>query len=51
MAQETKECTGNNFGCVRYTVTFHNNQFSYTNHEENYGTNANVRILIHYQDK
>lgn len=48
-AQETTEWVGSNFGCSSCTVTFHNNPFSYTHHEENYVTNPNVRILIDYE--
>ena len=50
-AQETSEQVGSNFGCSSCTVTFHNNPFSYTHHEENYVTYPNVRILIDYQAK
>lgn len=48
-AQEITEWVGSNFGCSSCTVTFHNNPFSYTHHEENYVTNPNVRILIDYE--
>lgn len=46
---ETTEWAGSNFGCSSCVITFNNNPFSYTHHEENYLTNPNSRILIDYQ--
>ena len=48
-ADETTEWAGSNFGCSSCTITFNNNPFSYTHHEENYLTNPNAKILIDYQ--
>ncbi len=48
-ADETTEWAGSNFGCYSCIITFNNNPFSYTHHEENYLTNPNARILIDYQ--
>jgi hypothetical protein len=48
---ETSEWVGSNFfncgqGCE---IDFHNNPFSYVQHEEQYITNPNVNILIDYE--
>ena len=48
-ADETTDWAGSNFGCSSCIITFNNNPFSYTHHEENYLTNPNARILIDYQ--
>ena len=48
-ADETTEWVGSNFGCSNVTITFNNNPFSYTHHEENYITNPNAKILIDYE--
>ena len=48
-ADETTEWAGSNLGCSSCVITFTNNPFSYTHHEENYLTNPNSRILIDYQ--
>jgi hypothetical protein len=48
-AEETTEWVGSNFICSQCIITFNNNPFSYTHHEENYVTNPNVKILIDYE--
>ena len=49
-ADETTEWVGSNFGCgSSCEITFNNNPFSYTHHEEQYITNPNAKILIDYQ--
>jgi hypothetical protein len=48
-ADETSEWAGSNFGCSSCIITFNNNPFSYTHHEENYLTNPNSRILIDFR--
>ncbi len=46
-AEETTEWVGSNYcSCL---LTFNNNPFSYTHHEEQYLTNPNAKILIDYQ--
>jgi hypothetical protein len=48
-ADENTEWVGSNY-CGNFChVTFNNNPFSYTHHEEQYITNPNVKILIDYQ--
>jgi hypothetical protein len=48
-ADENTEWVGRNY-CGNFChVTFNNNPFSYTHHEEQYITNPNVKILIDYQ--
>jgi hypothetical protein len=48
-ADETTEWVGSNFICSQCVITFNNNPFSYTHHEENYVTNPNVKILLDYE--
>ena len=48
-ANETTQWAGSNFICSQCVITFNNNPFSYTHHEENYLTNPNVKILIDYE--
>lgn len=48
-ANETTQWVGSNFICSQCDITFNNNPFSYTHHEENYLTNPNVKILIDYE--
>ena len=43
-ANETTQWVGSNFICSQCDITFNNNPFSYTHHEENYLTNPNVKI-------
>ena len=48
-ADENTEWVGSNYCGNNCHVTFNNNPFSYTHHEEQYITNPNVKILIDYQ--
>ena len=48
-ADENTEWMGSNYCGNFCQVTFNNNPFSYTHHEEQYITNPNAKILIDYQ--
>jgi hypothetical protein len=48
-ADENTEWIGSNYCGNFCQVTFNNNPFSYTHHEEQYITNPNAKILIDYQ--
>lgn len=49
-ADENTEWVGSNFACgSSCEITFNNNPFSYTHHEEQYITNPTAKILIDYQ--